>query len=345
MSSTARARLDLVGLILVVLAVAWTYVAAAASGGDPDPFVALVVAAASALVLGRISALIHRSIVPAGVVVVAAVLAFRTPDLLSAAPLSGPFGYANAKGAFFLQAAIAGLLLAAGAGARPLKLFGLLAGVAFGVVPLVVESVAPAVLAFFLLIVLVAARVSNAKRVLVIGCAVLFVVALAATIVVGATYAADERSGPVNRIVDSTVSERRVALWHEALVMLRDNPGTGVGLGGFQVFSPTARSDRDARWAHNSFLQQGAETGLVGLVLLVLLFAWGFVSLGGMPNLDTVTVLGALALAALGIHACIDYILHFPAVPLTAAALVGAASVGPETQTRPIGDARARGRN
>lgn len=330
MSSTARARLDLIGLILAGAAAAWAYVAAAVSGGDPASFVALVLAAASALVLGRMAASFHRSLVPAAVVVVAAVMAFRTPDLLSAAPLSGPFGYANATGAFFLQAAIAGLMLAAASNPTLAKLFGVTAAVAFGVVPFVIESLTPATLAFLLPIVAVAARGSHAARVLITGCATLFLVALAATVVVGSTYAANDRSGPVDRIVDSTVTERRAVLWHEAIVMMRDHPATGVGPGGFQVFSPTARSDRDARWAHNSFLQQGAESGLVGLLLLVLLFLWGFVSLGRTPELDTFTVLGGLALAVLGIHASVDYILHFPAVPLTAAALVGAAGIGPE---------------
>ena len=42
-----------------------------------------------------------------------------------------------------------------------------------------------------------------------------------------------------------------------------------------------------------------------------------------------VVALGAAALAALVIHACVDYVLHFPAVPLAAAALVGTAQAVP----------------
>jgi hypothetical protein len=71
-------------------------------------------------------------------------------------------------------------------------------------------------------------------------------------------------------------------------------------------------------------LQQGAETGVIGLLLLIFIVIWGFSSLGAVKG-DTVTVLGGVALAALGIHACVDYILHFPAVPIAASALVGAA--------------------
>jgi hypothetical protein len=87
-------------------------------------------------------------------------------------------------------------------------------------------------------------------------------------------------------------------------------------------------------------LQQGAETGLAGLLLVVGIFVWGFVSLRTAPTIDAVTVLGAVGLAALGIHASMDYILHFPAVPLTAAALVGAA--GAARRIDSSSDTRAR---
>jgi O-antigen ligase len=111
------------------------------------------------------------------------------------------------------------------------------------------------------------------------------------------------------------------------MVMMRNHPLAGVGPGRFSRFSPTAQSDPDEPWAHNDFLQQGAEAGIPGLVLLTLLFAWGFVRLRARRN-DATTVLAAAALAALGIHACIEYVLQRPAVPVITAALLGSA-LGP----------------
>lgn len=58
--------------------------------------------------------------------------------------------------------------------------------------------------------------------------------------------------------------------------MMADHPVTRVGRGGFHGLSPTGRSDRDARRAHNSHLQHGAETGLIRLIVL----AQGFSSFG-----------------------------------------------------------------
>jgi hypothetical protein len=65
------------------------------------------------------------------------------------------------------------------------------------------------------------------------------------------------------------------------------------------------------------------------LLLLAGLFAWGFARLGLLGAPDAPAIVAAGALAALGIHACVDYVLHFPALPLAAAALFGA--VAPRT--------------
>jgi O-antigen ligase len=324
-SAAVRARLDLLGLALAGALVGWTYFGLASPGRSSLPFLGLLLASASALVVGRLVASVRRPLIPAVIVGAAAVLAVSTPDVLSSAPLSGPFGYSNAKGAFFLQAAIAGLMLATVSRSAPGRFLGVVASIAFGLVPFVVESLTPAVLVFLLPIAALAPRGSVMARAAPLGCGLLFVATLSVTIALGAVYTTADRSGLVDRVVDSTLSQRRAALWHEALVIMGDHPIAGVGVGGFEIFSPTARSDPDARWAHNSFLQQGAETGVVGLILLLLLFVWGFARLGAIGTPDAFSALGAVALAALGIHACVDYILHFPAVPLTAAALVGAA--------------------
>ena len=121
---------------------------------------------------------------------------------------------------------------------------------------------------------------------------------------------------------------RRVVLWHQSLRIIGRRPG-GVGPGRFAEVDHAAQRDADVRWAHNEFLQEGVELGWAGLALLVLVFGWGFARLWVLPAPDIVTALGAASLAALGIHASVDHVLHFPAIPLTAAALVGTAQVVP----------------
>ena len=56
---------------------------------------------------------------------------------------------------------------------------------------------------------------------------------------------------------------------------------------------------------------------------MVLLVAWAFARLAANPRPEAVTALASVALAGAAIHACVDYVWHFPAVLLAAAALVG----------------------
>jgi O-antigen ligase len=107
-----------------------------------------------------------------------------------------------------------------------------------------------------------------------------------------------------------------------------EHPVLGVGPGRFAEAAGPASADPDARWAHNEFLELGAETGIVGALLLLALFAYGFLRLHVVADASPVAPLAATSLAVLGIHAAYDYILHFPAVPMAAAALVGAATAG-----------------
>jgi O-antigen ligase len=165
----------------------------------------------------------------------------------------------------------------------------------------------------------------KAARVAVLALAALFVLVLATTVVLGARHSIGGPAGPLGRVANDTLTERRLVLWHDALTLLRLNPEVGVGPGRFKHFSPTARMYPGGRWAHNEFLQHGAETGVVGLALLGLIFLWGFARLWTTAD-GRMAVLGAAALAVLGVHASVDYVMHFPMVPIFAAALVGAGS-------------------
>jgi O-antigen ligase len=253
-------------------------------------------------------------------------LVFDLQDILTGWPLGGPFGYQNATGAFFFQASVAGLMLAVSP-TRARAVIGIVAAVAFAAVPLVSGSITAGVLVLSLPAWVVARRGPNGARAAVATCAVLVLSALVLTAALGAAYEPGERTGALDRLADATLTERRLVLWGEALDMMTARPLTGIGPGRFDQVSPSALQNVEIRWAHHGFLQQGAETGLPGLVLLVLLFLWGFarLRLAGPPNV--MTGLGAVALAGLGIHATVDYVLHFAAIPLAAAALVGAATI------------------
>jgi O-antigen ligase len=161
----------------------------------------------------------------------------------------------------------------------------------------------------------------GAARLLTAGFAVLFFLSLAVSIVLAARFSREGREDSFDQFVQTAMDRRRVALWNDAFVLMAEHPLFGVGPGRFEESRMTAPTDPDARWAHQEFLQHGAEMGVPGLVLLSLVFAAGFARL--RHRADTLAAVAAGSLAAVGIHACLDYILHFPAVPVAAAALLG----------------------
>ncbi|MDX1621627.1 MAG: O-antigen ligase family protein [Nitriliruptorales bacterium] len=255
----------------------------------------------------------------------------------------GPLPYANAAGALFFVAAGAALLLAIRSRTRVRRgawtaLFGV-----YAFVPWPMGSHAAAMLALTLPGAMWVTRGGGRHRRWLAASVGFLLVAIAFTIVLGTTYEPGERSGAVERVVDATLSERRVQLWADAVALMIDHPATGVGPGNFAEMSPTAIAHPDTAPVHSEFLQLGAETGLLGFVL-GLLVAIAAILRWRRPGADA--VVAATLVAGLALHASMDYVLHFAVVPLVAAAVTGAESArsaspaAPETSPLVVGGNR-----
>ena len=264
------------------------------------------------------------ALIPLIVVAAAVALFVRSPDqVLTSRPLAGTFGYVNAKAAFFVQATFAALMLVQTTMRRGIRAVGILTAIAFAIVPLSSHSYAASATVLLLpALVLSVGRARGIRATAMVGAGI-FAVILVATLLLGATYSRDRNAVP--RFIGQAVSERRLVLWSDAYDLIRSHPVAGVGLGRFRYESDTARTDPDARWAHNEFLQLGAETGIAGGVLICLMFLWGFKRLSVATGRWSLVALGVGTLTALGVHSCVDYVLHFPVIPIVAAALVGVA--------------------
>jgi O-antigen ligase len=338
--------LDTVGVGLFVAAGCWMLWTSLRSGGSAAPGIRVLLICGLVLVVVRTLGPRARLIVPAACLVAAVIVAARSKTgILTTAPLSGPLEYVNADGAFYVQAAIAGLMLAYGAGSRPrsIRALGAVGAGLFAVLPFIVHAVAAAWLVVVLPgIALLSVAVAGARgtRAAVAVCGLLFASSLAATMWLGSSYRPTGDPSVLQRAAIGAVSEQRLRLWHDAFVIMRSQPVTGVGPGRYQVVSPIASRDPDSRWAHNEFLQQGAEGGIAGLGLLALIFLWGFFRLGAVMTPGPITALSAPSLAALGIHACFDYVMHFAAIPVMAAALVATGAVDGRSRSHQAGWAR-----
>ena len=306
-------RSDVVGAILFLTTAAWFALVSSQDLGSSLGALGLLALVAGCFAAAQVAGRCLSPIVPSAVVVGVAIVA----ELASggASPL---LGYANADGTLFVLASFAALMVGSEARSRVVAVAALVAATAFAVITVVEGSLAASALLLLGPVVLLAARLMGG-RIAILICAATVLVAIATTAVLGIGYS-DTRSA-----LGSALSERRLALWHDAIVIMERHPAAGAGFGAFVELSPTSRSDADARWAHNEFLQAGAETGVPGLVLVTALFVWGFARLA-MNSISRASALAAAALAAVGVHASIDYVLHFPAIPMVAAALVGAAA-------------------
>lgn len=322
----ARTIVDGLGGLLLLLYLAAVLVAER-QGGDAGPLVAVLLGAAAALLVGRAFGRVHRAAVPAAALIAGIAVAASTRPLVGGGPLDGPFGYRNATGAYLAQVAVASLMVAGAVHGRALRVLAIAVAAAFAFLA-AADSAAAGLALLTIAVAAIGLLGAGAVRASAALAAGLFIAVLAGTVVLGAAYRPGDEGAMVRAL-----TERRLALWHESLQIIAREPG-GVGPGRFQEVSPTAIGDPDARWAHNEFLQQGAELGWAGLAAVVLVFVWGFARLWAHPAPDMVVALGAAALATLGIQASVDYVLHFPVVPLTAAVLIGTAQAVPSRRAR-----------
>lgn len=316
------------GVLLVGSFVAVAIAVASRTATSSAPIVLLVVSVVGTVVVSGLLGAVHRSIVPLSLASAISWVAWRWSADLVGGPLAGPFGYRNAFGAFLFLGAAAWLIgglamrsrLATGVSIVPAAVLGALA----------VRSSSAA--AAGVALVVVAASIgwlsSRAARTAVTISAAATLMVLALTVWLGVSFdSARPPTGLAAAIVDAGITERRLALWHDALEITEATP-SGIGHGAFGTTSPTALDDRDTIYAHNEFLETSAELGVAAAALLVLLVGWAFVRLAVTRHADVVTAVAAAALAGSTIQASVDYVWHFPAIPLAAAALVGTGFVG-----------------
>ncbi|NOT61092.1 MAG: putative O-glycosylation ligase, exosortase A system-associated [Acidobacteria bacterium] len=71
-------------------------------------------------------------------------------------------------------------------------------------------------------------------------------------------------------------AQQRLRAWNVCFEIMRDHPFTGVGFRNLMAVYGNYEDEADARVAHNSFLQMGAEGGIPAMLLLVGLIALSY---------------------------------------------------------------------
>jgi hypothetical protein len=308
------------GIALLLLSIGWLLLGAS-PGTSTGRVCALLFAIGASYQLSAGLSRWRGMFVPFIIVTGSAFYAILKLNVIYGHPTRAPLGYSNAAGAFFVLAEAAALILSVRAAVPTVRAAAALAAVAFWTVPTFNTTVTAAFLGLLIPLGLLARKAARVKL-SILGAGAAVSASFLGAVLLGTLYGRGVQHGPLFDLAMRGLTNRRLMLWNDALNLLREHPLRGIGLGRFDNGSPTALRFKDTTWAHNEALQLGAEAGLPGLLVVLASFTWGFFVLWCSPR-DRSTAIAALAIGALGIHSNVDYILHFPIIPITAAALVG----------------------
>jgi O-antigen ligase len=336
-STATGRRSDIVGLVLVGLLAAWIIVTGMAAGSDPLPMLGVLFVAVLAYLGGRAIASAEAGAAVVGVAVVVVGL-FMLPAALDHHIRATPFGYANADAALLAQGTAALVVVALSSRTPAVRGWAWAGAVSTAVVAVGLESIAGGALAAMVLVIGVVATRLRPGSAAAVGVAAVAVVVVV-TVVLAVESAPETRA---QSIAEQALSERRTALWQDALDLVVREPVLGVGPGNFSVLSPTAVFDPDTSETHSLYLQQAAETGLPGVVLVLGLLIWAYVGMARSGRGPPLAVVGVAGLTAFAIHAAVDYVAHFPVVVATAAYLVGLLSHPDPVRSAAAGPGRPR---
>ncbi|HEU4463786.1 MAG TPA: O-antigen ligase family protein [Gemmatimonadota bacterium] len=309
-------------MALLAVLVYWVGFSAILATRPPWDMLSALGLCLAAYVLGRLTSRhVTPWALPAAVVVAALAVVLRSPaGSFSHLSAQGFLGYSNAKAAFFVQAAFATVMVFARNRSWKVGACLLPVLVLFLAIPVSSRSLGAFLSSLVILPAIYVAVFRRGHRPLMISAIALVAFAVLSSVSLGRAFS-NGISGERESRAAEALDPGRARAWGDAYGILSDRPVLGVGPGGFSLASGNALFESDLRWAHNEFLQVGAELGVVGLLLVLGLFAWTFMRLSS-PLAGSSTV-AALAVAALALHASVDYLFHFPLLPAVTLALVG----------------------
>ncbi|MGA5037549.1 O-antigen ligase family protein [Streptomyces capoamus] len=317
-------------MLLLGACAGWSLITAAAHGGRPEGMLLAVLAAAAGYAAGRVSGALLPVAAPCVGAVTALALAVAVPGLSPGPWYAAPPGHAGATAAL-LALATGAACCAAWATAVPALRFGLRAlacvVVAAGAV---LGSVAGCAAGAVVLVYSLAAGAARGRGAWLAG------PAAAAGLVAAALWglAGDALPGGLADALRDRLGADRVRLWRQALGLAGRHGGLGIGPGRFGELGTAApRVPSSEGRPHSATLQQAAEQGLVGVLLLAGVFCWVLYALWRSPRSTPVALTAGAALAGLAVLASVSNALSFTAVTAGAALLAGWATARPWTGT------------
>ncbi|MGW5735979.1 MULTISPECIES: O-antigen ligase family protein [Streptomyces] len=328
-----RSTSDATGCALLGVCAAWSLITAGVHGGQPEGVLLAVLAVAAGYAGGRIGGALLPVAAPCVGALAGVGLAIAAPQLSPGPVSAAPLGHTGATAALLILATGAACCAAWAARSPAVGLAMRLLAVGIAVTALVAGSMAAAVACTGILLCSLATALMRRR---VLGLAGL---ALATAVVTGLTWAIADDVLPegLSASLEGQLDGYRVELWHDALALTGQEPVLGVGPGRFADSSPTVAEHflADGK-PHSAPLQQAAEQGLIGVVLLAAVFCWLLYALYRSPRSTQVVLSAGAALTALAAVASVGNALSLTAVTTGAGYLAGIATA------RPLGEEPAQ---
>ncbi len=333
---------DATGAIVLGACAVWALIVAGARGGRPEGLLLAVLAVGAGYASGRISGALLPVAAPFVGALAGVGLAAAAPHTTPVPEFGWPLGQTGATAALLAISAGAACCAAWSANAPALRFALRLLAAGIAAAALLLGSTAGFAACTVILLCSLAAARMHRRGLGLTG------LALATAVVTGVPWALAANVLPdgLSDSLEAQLGPEQVPLWQDALRLVRDDPALGVGPGRFEELSPTVAQslfpDTDGK-PHSAPLQQAAEQGVVGVVLLAAVFCWLLYTLWRTPRPTPVALSAGAALAALAAIASVGNALSFTAVTAGAGLLAGIATSRPLAVEGTQGAAAAEG--
>ncbi|MEU1492340.1 O-antigen ligase family protein [Streptomyces sp. NPDC005776] len=324
---------DVSGALILAACAIWSLISAAGRETRPEGVLLALLAVAAGFACGRICG----TLLPVAAATVAALtalvmaLVWRHGMPGATAAVDTAPGHTGAAAALLVLATGAACCAAAAARRESLRFTLRLLALGTACAALGLGSVAGFAAAAGVLLCSLAAARTRSRLLGLAG------FALASGVMVGLSWAVAEAALPDGLAVslEGQLTGNRVQLWQDAARLAGEHPVLGIGPDRFAELSPTAQQTLGSDGKpHSAALQQAAEQGVVGVVLLGAAFGWLLYALWRSPRSTAVALTAGATLTALAALASVGNALSFTPVTAGAGLLAGLASA-----RRPIGAA------
>ncbi|WP_406447777.1 O-antigen ligase family protein [Streptomyces sp. NBC_00876] len=316
---------DVAGALILAACAIWSLISAAGRETRPEGVLLALLAVAAGFACGRIcgTLLPVAAATTAALAALVMALVWRHGMPGATATAETTPGHTGAAAALLVLAAGAACCAAAAARRESLRFTLRLLALGAACASLGVGSVAGFAAALGVLLCSLAAARTHRRLLGLAG------LALATAVMAGLSWAVAEDALPegLTASFEGQLTSNRVQLWQDAARLAGQHPVLGVGPDRFAELSPTAQQSLGSDGKpHSAALQQAAEQGVVGVVLLAAAFGWLLYSLWRSPRTTAVVLTAGAALTALAALASVGNALSFTPVTAGAGLLAGMAS-------------------